>query len=41
MCNLVYITGAPRCGKTALANQIKKENTSILSFDVLSKSVRI
>lgn len=40
MCNLVYITGAPRCGKTALANQIKNENASILSLDALSKSVR-
>lgn len=40
MGNLVYITGAPRCGKTTLANHIANENTSILSLDALSKSVR-
>ncbi|MGN1420787.1 MAG: hypothetical protein ACI4XC_04685 [Eubacterium sp.] len=40
MDNLVYITGAPRCGKTTLANHIANENTSILSLDALSKSVR-
>lgn len=40
MHNLFYITGAPRCGKTTFANQIKSENISILSLDALSKSVR-
>lgn len=40
MSNLVYITGAPRCGKTTLANKIKNENFSIMSLDSLSKSVR-
>ncbi|MGN1328945.1 MAG: hypothetical protein ACI4V4_04520 [Eubacterium sp.] len=40
MSNLVYITGAPRCGKTTLTNHIANENTSILSLDSLSKSVR-
>ena len=41
MGNLVYITGAPRCGKTTLANHIANENTSILSLDALSKSIRV
>lgn len=40
MGNLVYITGAPRCGKTTLADKLKNNNTSILSLDALSKSIR-
>ncbi|MCC8073416.1 MAG: hypothetical protein LIO62_04750 [Clostridiales bacterium] len=39
---IIYISGAPRCGKTILANKIAKEysNVSVLSLDSLSKSVR-
>ncbi len=40
--NIIYLTGAPRCGKTTLANKIAKEHEciSVLSLDALSKSVR-
>ncbi len=40
--NLIYITGAPRCGKSTLAGRIAKEhsNVSVLSLDAFSKSVR-
>ena len=38
---LIYITGAPRCGKTTLANQMAKEqNVSVFSLDAFSKAVR-
>lgn len=40
MGNLVYITGAPRCGKTTLAGRLNLDDGSILSLDALSKSVR-
>lgn len=39
--NLIYITGAPRCGKTTLANKMSQDlGASILSLDVLSKALR-
>lgn len=38
---LIYITGAPCCGKTTLANRlIKQEDAAVLSFDAFSKAVR-
>lgn len=40
MGNIIYITGAPRCGKTTLAKNLTDENTSLLSLDALSKSLR-
>lgn len=40
MNNIIYITGAPRCGKTTLANQLKREQISVLSLDAFSKSIR-
>lgn len=39
--NLIYITGAPRCGKTTLANKMSQDlGASILSLDALSKALR-
>lgn len=38
--NIVYITGAARCGKTTLAEKLIDNNISILSLDAFSKSVR-
>ncbi len=40
MNNIIYITGAPRCGKTTLAKKLANNNISILSLDSFSKSVR-
>ncbi|MBQ5994989.1 MAG: hypothetical protein IJL63_03930 [Clostridia bacterium] len=38
---LIYITGAPRCGKTTLAKKMATElNCSIFSLDAFSKSIR-
>lgn len=40
--NLIFVTGAPRCGKTTYANRLNNilENSSILSLDALSKACR-
>ncbi len=40
--NLIYITGAPCCGKSTLADQIfrKHNDITILSLDAFSKSIR-
>lgn len=38
--NVIYITGAPRCGKTTLANMLVDKSISIFSLDAFSKSVR-
>lgn len=38
--NIIYITGAPGCGKTTLSNMLDDKNISILSLDAVSKSVR-
>lgn len=38
--NVIYITGAPRCGKTTLANMLDDKSISIFSLDAFSKSVR-
>lgn len=40
MSNVVYITGAPRCGKTTLANNLADKDVSILSLDAFSKACR-
>lgn len=40
MRNLIYITGAPRCGKTTLANELTNENNVVFSLDAFSKSIR-
>lgn len=41
MHKLIYITGAPRCGKTTFAALLaKRENVSLLSLDAFSKSIR-
>ena len=40
MNDIIYITGAPRCGKTTLANKLKREKISVLSLDAFSKSIR-
>lgn len=40
MKNIIYITGAPRCGKSTLANHLAGYNAPIFSLDALSKSVR-
>ena len=39
---VIYITGAPRCGKTTLAQKLLSEisDASLLSLDALSKAVR-
>lgn len=40
--NIIYITGAPRCGKTTLCKNLisNQSNISILSLDSFSKSIR-
>lgn len=38
--HIIYITGAPRCGKTTLANILDEKNSSLLSLDAFSKSIR-
>ncbi|MGN0533614.1 MAG: GNAT family N-acetyltransferase, partial [Eubacterium sp.] len=38
--NIIYITGAPRCGKTTLAGSLCKNNASLLSLDSISKALR-
>lgn len=40
MRRIIYITGAPRCGKTTLVEKLMDNNVSILSLDAFSKSVR-
>lgn len=40
MGTIIYITGAPRCGKTTLADKLINNNISVLSLDALSKTVR-
>lgn len=40
--NLIYITGAPCCGKSTLADKIRRKynDATILSLDAFSKSIR-